>query len=141
MKKSTRLPTLEALRGLAGFYIFFHHFGHFYLSMNYPQAPHYFVFGQVAVLGFFIMSGFVIEHSSFAVDPQLSFRTYFVRRFRRIYPIYLVSLVVSYVCACVLAGKLAGVDWHALLGSLVCSKTLIGGGGLIFLSPTLRLGL
>lgn len=118
MRQITRLPILEALRGLAAFYVFFHHFAHFYLVKAYPCVDRLFILGQVAVLGFFIMSGFVIHYSCFAVDPELTFKAYFIRRFRRIYPIFLISIGTAYLCTCLVAGRIAPPFWLNLSGNL-----------------------
>lgn len=100
---SGKLERLEQLRGAASFYVFVHH----YVRHNLPEAPGvagFFVFGQVAVLLFFLLSGFVI-HVSALRRGSLTARDYFVRRFRRIYPVFALALALSYVAASVQAGS------------------------------------
>ncbi len=100
---SGKLERLEQLRGAASFYVFVHH----YVRHNLPEAPgvaRFFVFGQVAVLLFFVLSGFVI-HVSALRRGSLSARDYFVRRFRRIYPVFVLALGLSYLAASIQAGS------------------------------------
>ncbi len=64
---------------------------------------------------FFLLSGFVIYYSIHQSSDQ-SFRDYFIRRFRRIYPILVIALLISY-----LVGLGAGVmrpNYVNLLGNL-----------------------
>lgn len=107
-----KLERLEQLRGAASFYVFVHH----YVRHNLPEAPgvaRFFVFGQVAVLLFFLLSGFVIHYSALR-RGGLSARDYFVRRFRRIYPVFVLALLLSYLAACVRAGSWIGPDLRSL---------------------------
>lgn len=118
-KRAVHLPTLESLRGLAGFYVFFHHFAHFYLEPKYPGIGRFFPFGQVAVLGFFILSGFVIHYSCFLDNPHLSGRVYFIRRFRRIYPLFLAAMALSYLSQSWTHGAWLEIDSQQLMGNLL----------------------
>jgi peptidoglycan/LPS O-acetylase OafA/YrhL len=96
---------LDPLRGIAILLVFAYHslgvaygrdqlpWGHWFRSFN---APHSFLlllpatFGWAGVAIFFVISGFCI-HLSFSRSPQWSL--FFWRRFFRIYPVYLVSLL------------------------------------------------
>jgi len=103
---SDKLERLEQLRGAAAFYVFIHH----YVRHNLPEAPgvaRFFVFGQAAVLLFFLLSGFVI-HVSALRRGGLSALDYFLRRFRRIYPVFAIALALSYLAACLDAGAFVG---------------------------------
>lgn len=109
---SGKLERLEQLRGAASFYVFVHH----YVRHNLPEAPgvaRFFVFGQVAVLLFFLLSGFVI-HVSALRRGSLTARDYFVRRFRRIYPVFALALALSYIAASVQAGSWVPPDLREL---------------------------
>lgn len=99
----SRLVALECVRGIAGFYVFLHHFAHIALRKPYPRIAGLFVFGQPAVMIFFIMSGFVIFHST---GEAPTFRDYFVRRFRRIYPLFVISMALEWMSQCVSRGGL-----------------------------------
>ncbi|MCA9619578.1 MAG: acyltransferase [Myxococcales bacterium] len=105
MRDQERLLRLEYLRGAASLYVFFHHF----VRLNLPELPgvaRFFVFGQAAVLLFFLLSGFVVHYATVGQGGEPTFRGYFTRRFRRIYPTYFLALVASYAAACVLEGRL-----------------------------------
>ncbi len=112
-----KLRRLEQLRGAASAYVFVHH----YVRHNLPEAPgvaRYFVLGQVAVLLFFLLSGFVIHYAALR-RGSMTARDYFVRRFRRIYPVFGVALGLSYLAASVRAGAWLGPDVRALALNLL----------------------
>jgi peptidoglycan/LPS O-acetylase OafA/YrhL len=77
------------------------------------------MFGQAAVMIFFLLSGFVVHYSSFARNPDISFREYFIRRFRRIYPLFVSALGLTYACACVKAHEVLPVRGYDLIGNLL----------------------
>jgi peptidoglycan/LPS O-acetylase OafA/YrhL len=116
-----RLRRLECLRGAAAFYVFLHHYVHVVVTPHAAWAwvGKFFKFGQFAVLLFFVVSGFVIYYSSIARDPELGFRAYFIRRFRRIYPPFLLALLITWIAECVYQGTLADPMPVELLGNVL----------------------
>jgi len=88
-----KIIELEALRGFAAFYIFFHHTFVKYTHCNVYIAK-FFIFGQEAVILFFLLSGYVIVMSQ--TKHNYNFKTYFIHRFARIYSIFLPTLIVAY---------------------------------------------
>lgn len=114
-----KIKLVEALRGIAALYVFAHHFAHDYLALEHPRISRLFVFGQVAVLVFFVLSGFVISFSTSARGKTLEFWPYFVRRFRRIYPIFCAALMLGYAMACVEAGAWVPLRGRDLIGNLL----------------------
>lgn len=74
--------------------------------------------GQVAVMLFFIVSGFVIYYSVHK-NKSLSFKTYFWKRFKRIYFIFILALVISYLAACIKATQWLDPNLKQLLVNLV----------------------
>lgn len=101
-----KLYKLEALRGFAAFYVLLHHavpaksvnlFGY-----NFGFV---FRFGQEAVILFFLLSGFVINYSH-NLSKDKSFRTYFSKRFFRIYIPLIFIFAASYFLAAYQAGAL-----------------------------------
>ena len=84
-------PALTGLRFLAAFYVFA-----FHIHIRYPlNLPEFFTnllkFGAVGVTLFFVLSGFVLT-VSYGQKTELDYHFY-VRRFARIYPVYLFSLL------------------------------------------------
>jgi peptidoglycan/LPS O-acetylase OafA/YrhL len=115
-RKSKKFEVLESIRGLAAIYVLLGHF----LNFRGLGGHHLGVllrFGQEAVMVFFILSGFVICYSV-RRHHDISFRTYFSRRFNRIYPIFLLCLLVSYAVACEAAGCLLPLHVPQLLGNV-----------------------
>jgi hypothetical protein len=89
-----KFQELEALRGGASLYVLCHHISSNYLGLKNTLIGLPLRFGHEAVLIFFVLSGFVIHHSSF--DQIASgFKKYFIKRFRRIYPIFILSMLLS----------------------------------------------
>ncbi len=125
--KSTTTPTgtknrlwqLEALRGFAAFYVLLHHLSSSYLGLKHSIWGFPFRFGQEGVLIFFLLSGFVIcySHGSRQADAR-GFRTYLIKRGRRIYPIFVISLLVAYAIQCIGARNFVPMDFRSLIGNL-----------------------
>lgn len=87
------LIRLDYLRGFAAIYVVLAH-----LIEATGFMSDYFIIeilkqGQIAVILFFILSGFVIHYNYH--NKKISTWVYFVKRFRRIYPIFLLSLILS----------------------------------------------
>lgn len=102
---SNRLIYLDSLRGYAAIFVLI---GHYWGSYGYPEfiepirhSPLGFIYhGAGAVAIFFVLSGFVLS-KSFLSKPEnierLTFANYSVKRFFRIYPLFLFGLLVSFV--------------------------------------------
>jgi peptidoglycan/LPS O-acetylase OafA/YrhL len=86
-ESGAKLNVLEGLRGFAASYVVLHHVSPF----RGTPAELLTRFGQEAVTVFFLLSGFVI-HYSFAAAQDRSARSYFIRRFRRIYWPFVIAL-------------------------------------------------
>lgn len=101
MEKPLYFHKLDAIRGAACFYILMHNFVYGLYGENLVpfSLKALFAAGQEIVMVFFIMSGFVVRLSTFRY-PHLTFKDYFIKRFRRIYfPLsvaMLVSLIIVY---------------------------------------------
>src|ERR1700744_3208005 len=93
-----KLGKLEAIRGFAAVYVVIYHFvGFTVLQDKFPAiAKLLFRFGQEAVILFFLLSGFVI-YLSVATKPDTSFKKFFLKRLVRIYPILIISFILSIV--------------------------------------------
>ncbi len=88
-----KIGAVEAMRGLAATYVFLGHVAIEVIERNSPLLLPM-LFGQEAVMLFFIVSGFVIVYSMEGARDR-SFASYIDRRFFRIYPIFILSLVIS----------------------------------------------
>jgi peptidoglycan/LPS O-acetylase OafA/YrhL len=89
-----KIIELEFLRGFVAFYIFLHHVLCKYIDCN-IYISKLFIFGQEAVIIFFLLSGYVISLSQFR--REYNFRTYFMHRFLRIYTVVILSIILSYI--------------------------------------------
>jgi peptidoglycan/LPS O-acetylase OafA/YrhL len=88
------LQKLDAIRGLAACYVVIYHLITPISAIPGIVKEGFFSFGQEAVILFFLLSGFVITYSIYK-KPDITFKDYFVRRFRRIYFPFLISLLLS----------------------------------------------
>lgn len=102
MGKRKIIKSIEAIRGLAAIYVLLGHIVQIYQPYSYfPKSQFYmktiFGYGHEAVILFFIVSGFSIYYSSrftnFKNKDEL--KLYFYKRFRRIYPIFFISLLLA----------------------------------------------
>ncbi len=112
-----KLNKIEALRGIAALYVLIHHF-----NIGEGTWVKYFTQqGQMAVILFFLVSGFVIHVSNHHVihEGKLSFKKYFIKRFRRIYPVLLVSLLISYLALCLSEMKWVGLNGFELFVNII----------------------
>ena len=111
-----RIFEIESLRGFAAFYVVL-----FHVLRPEIQAYSYvlsipFRFGQEAVILFFLLSGFSINYS-WSKRSDKRFRVFARDRLVRIMPIFLVALIVSYLCAAISARELIDLDLHAFIGN------------------------
>jgi peptidoglycan/LPS O-acetylase OafA/YrhL len=92
-----KLAGIEAIRGFAAIYVFAGHILLLRGGVEKSSALGYLLrFGQEAVMLFFLVSGFVIYFSTY-MHSDRRFGPYFRRRLRRIYPIFLLALAVSFL--------------------------------------------
>lgn len=114
-----KIHKLEAIRGFAALYVVFHHIFSF-TELRSILGPVYrfpFRFGQEAVILFFLMSGFVIC-VALKRQKKTEFKSYFTKRFARIYPIAMISFLVSAIVLLFNGGFLQSTDYTTLLGNL-----------------------
>jgi peptidoglycan/LPS O-acetylase OafA/YrhL len=87
--RKPQLPALTGVRTLLAVNIMLFHFTPPHMQLLYPLINNSYVF-----VGFFILlSGFVLSYN-YADRPRLVKRDFWVARFARLYPIYLLSLVL-----------------------------------------------
>jgi peptidoglycan/LPS O-acetylase OafA/YrhL len=112
-----RIQELDGLRGLAILLVLIVHF----ISQEGSTAPHSFpsylqrivAMGWTGVDLFFVLSGFLIGGILMDVRSPTYFRTFYIRRFFRIVPIYyawivLYILLLRFACALVRAHSNSG---------------------------------
>ncbi len=104
---SSRLTSLEALRGLASIAVVFHHIAqqtHGNALANDAGGRLLLWLGGWGVTVFFVLSGFCIHGSILRTEHagrlEPDWRDYFMRRARRILPGYLVALAISVALGC-----------------------------------------
>jgi peptidoglycan/LPS O-acetylase OafA/YrhL len=129
-----KLGKLEAIRGFAAVYVVIYHFvGFTVLQDKFPAiAKLLFRFGQEAVILFFLLSGFVI-YLSVATKPDTSFKKFFLKRLVRIYPILIISFILSIVIGITANYHFAKEDLKELAGNLFMLQdvNILGKPGLI----------
>ena len=108
---------LDAIRGFAAFYVILYH-----ICQHFKQIPFYlrsvfFAYGQEAVMLFFLLSGFVI-YLSYA-RKQVEFKDYFIKRFRRIYFPFFISLLLSLLIVTVDKIQIKMDFFTSLLGNVL----------------------
>jgi len=95
------LPALTGIRTLLAFNIVLFHFTPPYLGPVRPFVEHGFVFVNV----FFLISGFILSYNYFDRGRNLVKRDFWMARFSRLYPIYLLVLLLSF--------PMLELEWHA----------------------------
>ncbi len=95
-------PELEGLRGACAVVVMLGH----WLQIFAPRDGIFSYvatmgepFGFIAVIVFFILSGFVIGHSVKPTPDPNAVKAYLLKRFIRLYPIYIAALVFSFLVA------------------------------------------
>lgn len=107
MKPNRRLAILDSFRGIAALIVVFHHIFVFNLPIFEEYCPEWlfktaaFVsdLNRLAVMFFFVLSGFVIYLASAKLDffVKTDLNYYLYRRFRRILPLYWITLFFSWL--------------------------------------------
>ena len=128
MKKFERL---DAIRGLVALYVVIHHLFAFvpgavdkFTFGKISLAP-FFVYGQHAVIIFFVLSGIVIQYSFFYAKDK-SFKTYFFNRYTRIF-IPLFAIWILYPIVKYFQGSyIGGFGFTTLIGNLLMLQDVGG---------------
>ncbi|WP_374951405.1 acyltransferase family protein [Mucilaginibacter sp.] len=90
---------LEALRGYAALFVVFGHLGALGLTFNPSYKPTAVIVlapsSHLFLLVFFVLSGYVIAASNSEMYTLRQISTYLYKRFIRIYPIYVIALIIT----------------------------------------------
>ena len=102
IKGSNRLEYLDSARGLAAISVVWGHFLFQYgIQDSIPviaYSPLRIFYNAIpAVSFFFVLSGMVLSYKYFARPLQLNYKQYFITRIFRIYPAFLVVLLLSFI--------------------------------------------
>ena len=103
-----KLVELDSLRGFMAMWVYLTHIM-FILGLGKSGPATLISNGSMAVSVFMILSGFAIA-SSLLSTPQ-TYGQYMARRFFRIYPIYLVGLLLGLMTSWAYPGMLQGLGW------------------------------
>ncbi len=95
------LPALTGIRTLLAIFIILFHFTPPHLGLLYPFIDNGYVFVGV----FFLISGYVLTYNYADRGSTLSKREFWLARFSRLYPVYLLVLILS--------GSMLREEWHA----------------------------
>jgi len=117
-----KLLELEALRGASALYVFLHHtLESLNIREAHPLINKIFLFGQEAVMIFFLLSGYVIALS--ISRSNKSFKDYMKSRFFRIYPIVAVASLIAFL-ALWLTNKPIDTTFFNFLGNIFMLQDL-----------------
>jgi peptidoglycan/LPS O-acetylase OafA/YrhL len=95
------LPALTGIRTLLAIFIILFHFTPPHLGLLYPIIDNGYVFVGV----FFLISGYVLTYNYADRAETLVKREFWLARFSRLYPIYLLVLIISF--------RMVQDEWHA----------------------------
>ncbi|HXL94538.1 MAG TPA: acyltransferase [Streptosporangiaceae bacterium] len=87
-----RLAWLDALRGIAALAVVYDHLSEYLLKNTRTHVYHWLDVGEYGVFVFFLISGYIVPAS---LERKGSVRTFWVSRVFRLYPLYLLVIVLA----------------------------------------------
>jgi peptidoglycan/LPS O-acetylase OafA/YrhL len=93
-KQRQRLVWLDVLRGIAALAVVFDHFSEYLLKGVRLHIYHWVDTGEYGVFVFFLISGYIVPAS---LERKGSVRSFWVSRLFRLYPLYLLVIVLAVV--------------------------------------------
>lgn len=96
-------------------------------------------FGQEAVILFFLLSGFVI-HYSFQTSTDRHIKTYFIKRFTRIYVPLIAIFILGFLLDSSYEKKFIEIDFKELLGNLFMLQDWSWAKPNVIVDPFLNIG-
>lgn len=103
-----RLAWLDALRGFAALCVVFDHASSIFFEPLREILYRVLDFGQYGVFVFFLVSGYIVPAS---LERKGDARAFWISRAFRLYPMYILVLVVAFVAQVTGHGSIAGA-WH-----------------------------
>jgi peptidoglycan/LPS O-acetylase OafA/YrhL len=125
--RESRLTWLDALRGFAALCVVFDHGSTLLLLPVRSFLYQWLNLGQYGVFVFFLVSGYIVPAS---LERKGSIRGFWISRAFRLYPMFLVALVLSAVAYETGHGSIADAGKHpltAILGWLFMLQNLVAG--------------
>ena len=89
-------PALTGIRALAAFMVYIHHYNPFSVAIFGQYCHDFFNEFHIGVTIFFVLSGFLICNRYYE-DQNFSFKSYFIKRFARIYPMYFLLTTFTFL--------------------------------------------
>lgn len=89
-------PALTGIRALAAFMVYIHHYNPFSVVIFGQYCHDFFSEFHIGVTIFFVLSGFLICNRYYE-EQNFSFKSYFIKRFARIYPMYFLLTTFTFV--------------------------------------------
>ena len=89
-------PALTGIRALAVFMVYIHHYNPFSVEIFGQYCHDFFSEFHIGVTIFFVLSGFLICNRYYE-EQNFSFKSYFIKRFARIYPMYFLLTTFTFV--------------------------------------------
>ncbi len=107
--KTSRLAWLDALRGFAALCVVFDHGSTLVLMPVRDYLYRWLNLGQFGVFVFFLVSGYIVPAS---LERRGSLRTFWTGRAFRLYPMFLLALILALVAYETGYGTIAGAEHH-----------------------------
>ena len=122
-----RLAWLDALRGFAALCVVFDHGSTLLLQPARDYLYHVLNLGQYGVFVFFMVSGYIVPAS---LERKGSVRSFWISRAFRLYPLFLLALVLAAIAYYAKLGTIYGAEHHPLASvsawALMLSNLLSG---------------
>lgn len=115
--RTNLLNRLDMLRGAAALYVAMTHSIIRHMVSRYSLCGILLSFGEEAVMLFFLLSGFVI-YFSVTQEKNITFKKYFIKRFNRIYPLLLISFLLSYTLFLMQTQHFVELNVRELIGNI-----------------------
>jgi peptidoglycan/LPS O-acetylase OafA/YrhL len=131
VSRAEPLPALTGLRFFAALHVVVFHFGGGWMEGAPGWVQAIYQCGYASVGLFFVLSGFVLSYNYLGPDGRMAVepRTFWIARVARIYPVYVLALVLLFPH--VSAGSLA-----ANSVGMAAAKLAVGGGSALLLVHT-----
>ena len=127
-----KFDSLTSIRAVAAFMVYLHHFNPF-IGIKTLYIGDFISEFHIGVTIFFVLSGFLISYNY--LGKKINYHNYFLKRFARIYPIYFILTITTFIITHNLYGEIYR-QYLVLFGNLTFIRgffdklkfTLIGQG-------------